>query len=154
MQEPHAHLHVIGEGPLRRDLESRVKRLGIRGHVTFHGAISHERLPAYYRSADLCVLSSRYESQGMVTLEAAACARATVGTAVGVLPDLTPTTRAVPVEDAGALAEALLMTLQDPLTVAVLGQASLATVAAHYSLERMLEKLCGVYAELSATRRP
>lgn len=154
IQEPNAHLHIIGEGPLRRNLEGQVKRLGVTNHVTFHGAIPHERLPDYYRSADLCVLTSRYESQGMVTLEAAACARTTVGTAVGVLPDLTPATLAVPVEDASALSEALLTTLQDLPTVAALGRASLAAVAAHYSLEQMLEKLCCVYAELSATRQP
>ena len=154
IQEPHVHLHVIGEGPLRRNLEGQVKRLGVTNHVTFHGAIPHERLPAYYRSADLCVLTSRYESQGMVTLEAAACARTTVGTAVGVLPDLTPATRTVPVEDASALSETLLTTLQDLPTVAALGRASLAAVAAHYSQKQMLEKLCSVYAELSATRHP
>ena len=154
IQEPQAHLHIIGEGPLRRNLEGQVKRLGVTNHVTFHGIIPHEQLPAYYRSADLCVLTSRYESQGMVTLEAAACARTTIGTAVGLLPDLTPATRTVPVEDASTLSETLLTILQDLPTVAALGRASRAIAATHYNLQQMLEKLCSLYADLSATRHP
>ncbi len=151
-QAPCVHLHVVGEGPLHGYLESLAESLGVAAYVTFHGAVSHERLPAYYRAADLCVLTSRYESQGMVTLEAAACARATVGTAVGLLPDLSPATRTVPVGDARALAEALLTTLQDPQAAVAMSQASLETVEAKYRLERMLEELYAVYAELSATR--
>ena len=42
--------------------------------VTWHGAVAHDRLPEYYRGATLCVQASRFESQGMVVLEAQSCA--------------------------------------------------------------------------------
>jgi glycosyltransferase involved in cell wall biosynthesis len=148
---PGVHLHVVGEGPLRLDLESLAESLGVATHVTFHGTVRHDCLPAYYRAADLCVLSSRYESQGMVILEAAACACPTVGTAVGLLPDLMPATQMVPVGDAYALAEVLLRTLADRQALIAMGQASLEAVKAGYTLDQTMDELSALYAELAGS---
>ena len=72
---PAAYLHLVGDGPLRNSLTRLASSLNLADRVIFHGEVSHERLPAYYRCADLCVLSSRHEGQEMVSLEAAACLR-------------------------------------------------------------------------------
>jgi len=112
-RERGAHLHVVGDGPLRRDLEGLAASLSIARHLTLHGPVPHDRLPCYYRAADLCILTSRHESQGMVTLEAAACGRLTVGTAVGLLPDLAAATGAAPAGDAAELADVILRSCRD-----------------------------------------
>ncbi len=155
---PDVRLHIVGDGPLRDDLRELARRLGIEAHVTFHGAVPHERLPAYYRAARLCVLSSRYESQGMVALEAAACARTTVATAVGLIPDLEPATRAVPVGEPEALAEALTSVLRDPDTPEAMGRACLQAVASGYTLAHTVAHLTELYEGLRGpavpTRRP
>ncbi len=145
---PDAHLHIVGEGPLRCELQHQAAALGIGEHVTFHGAVPHHHLPAWYQAADLCVLSSRFESQGMVVLEAAACARPTVGTAVGVLPDLMPATWTVPVGNAQALADVLCTVLQDVGTRAALGQACLEAVRARYTVEETARRFGELYATL------
>lgn len=150
---PGAHLHVAGEGSLLSSLRRMAQSLGIAGHVTFHGAVSHDCLPAYYRAADLCVLSSRYESQGMVTLEAAACGRTTVGTAVGLLPELVPQAQVVPVGNAQALAEAVLAVLKDRQRLAALNQAVLAAVEARYTLQHTVAQLNELYSEVAAGHR-
>jgi glycosyltransferase involved in cell wall biosynthesis len=152
------HLHIVGDGPLRADLEALAASLGIGQHVTFHGAVPHEQMPAYYRAADLCVMSSRHEGQGLVILEAAACGRVTVGTVVGLLPDLVPATDAVPVGDDKALAEAVVAALQDPAMLAAAGRAACEAVQADYTLEGTVAQFLGLYAELTepsrrATRR-
>ncbi len=131
---PAAHLHIVGEGPLRDELQRLAASLGVAGHVTLHGNVSHEALPACYRAADLFLLSSRYESQGMVVLEAAACGVPTVGTAVGILPELGPAARAVPIGDADALAGALLALLAQPEQLAAMGRAALALARQRYAL--------------------
>lgn len=87
---PNLHLHIIGDGRLRDTLARTALSLGIEQAVTFHGNVSRERLPAYFRAADVCVLTSFHESQSLVALEAAACGRATIGTRVGLLPELLP----------------------------------------------------------------
>lgn len=83
-----AHLHLVGGGVLQSQLEAYANEWGL--NVTFHGEILHDQLPDYYRAADLCVLTSHFESQSMVVLEAGACECLTVGTAVGILPELLP----------------------------------------------------------------
>lgn len=145
---PGVHLHIVGEGPLRGELERRARALDVAHRVTFHGAVRHDHLPAWYQAADLCVLSSRFESQGMVVLEAAACARPTVGTAVGLLPDLMPPACTVPVGDDRALAAALCTTLQNPQGLAAMGQASLEAVLEGYTLQQTVEQLQTLYAVL------
>lgn len=62
--------------------------LGISEQVEFAGRVPHERLPDYYRSADVVVLPSRYESFGLVTLEALACGTPVVATRTGVAPEI------------------------------------------------------------------
>lgn len=157
--QPQAHLHLVGEGPLRRELERRAAEPDLAGHVTFHGRVPHERMPAYYRGADLYVQSSRHESQGMAVLEAAACALPVVGTAVGLLPEL-PGARAVPPGDAGALAAAIV----DGLGRDATGRETLAAAAAgirqRYGMRGTLERLETVYRAVAtgagpaATSRP
>lgn len=143
---PVAHLHIVGEGPLRATHAATARQLGLADRLSFHGPVPHHHLPAYFRAADLCVLASRHESQELVTLEAAACQRSTVGTAVGILPDLAPATRAVSPQDPTALALALREMLDD---APAKGRASYATVQAGYTLGHTVSALNSLYAELS-----
>lgn len=110
---PTAHLHLLGDGRLRADLTALSESLGLKNTVTFHGGIAHEQLPAYFRAADLCVLTSWHESQSMVALEAAFCGRATVGTRVGILPELVGDDLLVASDDADELAAILIRLAQD-----------------------------------------
>jgi glycosyltransferase involved in cell wall biosynthesis len=85
---PGVVLHVVGEGPLRPEVETEIRRRGLGSHVELHGTVPHPRMPALYAGCDLVVLASWFESQGMVIEEAAAMGRVPVGTSVGVLPEL------------------------------------------------------------------
>jgi glycosyltransferase involved in cell wall biosynthesis len=109
---PTATLDIVGDGPMRADLERLASELTAPGAVRFRGAVDHAMLPPVYRSATAFVLSSRHEAQGMVVLEAAACAIPVVGTRVGVVPELTSAVAAV--ADDRSLAAALAAVLDDP----------------------------------------
>ena len=63
-------LRIVGEGPLRRTLESLVRDKGLQGRVQLPGAVDH--IGAEYAAAQLFVMSSRYESFGLATAEALA----------------------------------------------------------------------------------
>ncbi len=142
---PDVHLHVVGRGPLRGELERLAGELGLDGRVTFHGEVRHDRLAAYYAAADLCLLTSRFESQGMVVLEAAACGRCTVGTAVGVLPEIAPDGCAVRVGDLARIARMVVGLLRDPATLARQGEACRATVERRFSLDETLTRFTELY---------
>jgi glycosyltransferase involved in cell wall biosynthesis len=143
-----AHLHIVGDGPYRSELEELAWRLQVGEQVTFHGAVTHDMLPDYFRAAELCVMSSRHESLGMSVLEAGACGKSTIGTAVGVLPELQPATRAVPVGDESALAHAIIETLQTPGRTSEMGRRCLAMVARSYTLDTSAAAHTRIYEEL------
>lgn len=149
---PGMHLHIVGEGPCRTALEGVARELSLAGRVTFHGAVAHDQLVDYYRAAELCLMSSRFESQGMSVLEAAACSRTTIGTAVGVLPQLQPATRAVPIADAPALARAIVETVNAPGLAAEMGRRCLDLIKRQYALSDTAAAQSDFYADLIASR--
>lgn len=64
-------------------LARRAEELGLSDHVLFHGAQPRERLPLYYNAVDVCAVPSRYESFGLVAVEAMACGTPIVASQVG-----------------------------------------------------------------------
>jgi glycosyltransferase involved in cell wall biosynthesis len=143
---PDSALNVVGSGPLEGELRSLSKALGIERRIVFHGAVAHDQLPSYYRSADLAVMSSLHEGQEWVTQEAAACGRTTVGTRVGVVADLVPATIAVPSGNPEALASGILDALSDRTRLRARGLLARSEVVARYSLSGTLKALTSLYA--------
>ncbi len=139
---PTARLHLVGEGDGRAAVERLARDLGVAAGVTFHGHVPHERLADVYRQADLCVLSSRFESQGVAPLEAVACGCPVAGTAVGTLPELTAHVSAP--GDAEALAAALARALDAPTP---------ASLPERFRLASSVTALREVYTEVRAASR-
>ncbi len=75
-EHPSSHLFIIGEGPLREDLEEAVTKLQLKDHVTLTGNI--ENPFAVMKRCDCFVLPSFYEGQPMVLMEARACGLAII----------------------------------------------------------------------------
>ena len=65
---PDWELRIIGDGPLRGELENLVHELGLLKRVSMPGVTSE--IGEEYRGADAFVISSRYEAFGLVTAEA------------------------------------------------------------------------------------
>jgi glycosyltransferase involved in cell wall biosynthesis len=80
MRQIHAHLLIVGQGPLEHSLKQSAAELGVANKVTFLGGL--EDLVPYYRAADVFVLPSiaRSEAFGIVQLEAMACGTPVVNT--------------------------------------------------------------------------
>lgn len=69
-EHPDAELYICGEGPLRKELETRIEVLGISNSVTFLGQVPYDEMPAIYRSADVLILPSRAEGVPRTVMEA------------------------------------------------------------------------------------
>ncbi len=61
---------MIGDGADRSRLEELSCSLGIQDRVLFPGFLQPEKLPSWYRVADLFVLPSSHEPWGTVVIEA------------------------------------------------------------------------------------
>lgn len=108
--------HSLPEAGLRR----LCQRLGIAAACSFRGPLSGEELRVAYRSADLVVVPSYYESFGYVCLEALACGVPVVASRTGVAAELIEPGRdgyLVAPGDAGELARACARALRGGLCV-------------------------------------
>jgi glycosyltransferase involved in cell wall biosynthesis len=65
-------LDVVGDGPLRAQLEQQAERL-VPGAVHFHGAVAHDRLPTLLRECDLYVSTPITEGLSASLIEAMGC---------------------------------------------------------------------------------
>lgn len=123
-------LRLIGEGPLRQELESLSATLGLSDRVSFLGPKNREGVLHELARCDLLVMPSRHpsESFGLAVLEAMACAKPVVASAIGGLPELVgdrETGLLVRPEDPSALARALDLLASDPAMRSSLGAAGL-----------------------------
>ena len=79
-------LHIVGDGPLRQELEGRVEGLGLERAVTFHGFLP-DPLPLMAQM-DLILFASEHEGLPMTALEALALGMPIVSPPIGSLEKL------------------------------------------------------------------
>ncbi|MFF3907952.1 glycosyltransferase [Streptomyces sp. NPDC001848] len=145
---PETELVVVG-GPSadRVDDDPEVRRLrriaeehGVADRVIFMGGVAPRDVPPLVRAADVVVCPADYEPFGIVPLEAMACGRPVVASAVGGQLDTVadPTTgRLVPPRDPEALARAVGELLADPELREACGAAGRRRVLRRYGWGRV-----------------
>lgn len=72
-------LMIVGAGPAKEHYERMTEELGLRDFVTFTGFLPDDQLPEYYAACDVLTLASKFETQGLVALEAMAIGKPVVG---------------------------------------------------------------------------
>lgn len=78
---------IVGNGPLRGHLEAYLERKELSSNFVFLGDVKESVLPAVYNCADVFVLPSIQEGQGIALLEAQATAKPVVAFNVGGVPE-------------------------------------------------------------------
>jgi glycosyltransferase involved in cell wall biosynthesis len=105
---PEAHFLIIGDGPLRSDLERRARDLGIAHAVRFSGFRAD--VLDVVNALDVFVMPSIHEGLPMALLEASALGKPIVASAVGGIPEVLHDFQGwlVPPRDVAALTRACL----------------------------------------------
>jgi peptidoglycan/xylan/chitin deacetylase (PgdA/CDA1 family)/glycosyltransferase involved in cell wall biosynthesis len=103
------HLYLVGDGQVRGALEAQASGSGLGSAVTFVGEQTHERVPDWYRAADLTVLPSWSEGLPNTLRESLACGTPFVASRVGGIHEIAdgPRNRLVPPGEPAALADAI-----------------------------------------------
>jgi glycosyltransferase involved in cell wall biosynthesis len=91
-------LDVVGDGPLRAELEKLAADVGVTDLIVFHGVKDKAAVAAALRQADVFVLPSLWENLPCALLEAMSAGLPVVATSVGGVPEVVDSWQAILVE--------------------------------------------------------
>lgn len=146
---------ALGADPEVNRLRSLARAHAVAARVRFVGGVDRSEVPRLIRSADVVVAVPWYEPFGIVPLEAMACGRPVVGSAVGGLLDTVvpgETGELVPPRRPDLLAAALRNLLADPARRRAYGRAGFARATRVYRWERVAAATEAVYASVVSRR--
>ncbi|HEY9732637.1 MAG TPA: glycosyltransferase [Drouetiella sp.] len=154
ISKTNARLALVGEGPLRAELEAKAIELGVADRVRFLGRVSDERLAQMYQSSSIFVLPSIYTTEcfGLVQVEAMLNGKPVINTS---LPTGVPwvslhneTGLTVPPGDVDALADAISTLLNDAQLREKLGAQAAIRARDMFTLDHHVEAVSALYSEL------
>jgi glycosyltransferase involved in cell wall biosynthesis len=140
---------VVGDGPLRADVEREAAALGVAACCRVIGERSD--VPALLAAMDVVVLTSTSEGFPFVVLEAMASERPVVATAVNGVPEIVEpgvTGRLAPRGDVDTLARAALDVLAVPDAARRMGRAGRERVVERFTARRMVAETQALYLRL------
>lgn len=145
---------IVGDGPLRNQLYDSLKTANLSGNFKFLGNLKDNVLPAIYNCADVFVLPSIQEGQGIVLLEAQASGKPAVVFDIGGVNEALQnkeTCLLVNQGDVDALADALLKLLTDKALREKMGSNGRKFVSENYTWDICAQKMLKVYLEALKT---
>ncbi len=148
LAERDALLLICGDGDLRPGLEELVRERGLTQRVRFLGVVSN--LPELLAAADAFILSSDWEGNPLVVMEAMAAGKPIVTTTVGCVPELvSPETGwLVAPGDRAGFADALVQLLHDPDRRRAQGEAAARVARERFDVSAMAAAYRGLYRTL------
>jgi rhamnosyl/mannosyltransferase len=147
-------LLLIGQGPLGNKLREIVAEIHLENKVVFLGKLDDQEIIPYYHSCDIFVLPSVANSEafGIVQLEAMACGKPVVNTAIPTgVPQVSingKTGITVPPKDTDSLAMAINTLLDNENLRERYGREALIRVQNCFTMEKMIEKVYRTYKTL------
>jgi glycosyltransferase involved in cell wall biosynthesis len=149
---------IIGDGPLRADLEARVVRHHLQERIHFAGEQSQNYVLQALRKSDIFVLASALDERGAsdifptVIAEAMASEMPVVSTTVAGIPELVANGKTgllVPPRDAPALADAMERVARDENLRNDFGRAGRLRIEHEFTIEKTIEPLLARFAAKS-----
>lgn len=142
------HLDIVGDNTLvgTNDLTYRAvfdadrEANSVRDRVHFHGEVSEPRLRGFYQACDIFVAPSRFESFGLILLEAMMFGKPVIGCRAGGMTEIVEhgvSGLLAEPGDVGSLTSCLLQLLADPQLRARVGDAGRRRYLARFTAEAM-----------------
>jgi glycosyltransferase involved in cell wall biosynthesis len=146
-------LILVGEGPLRADLQQQIDRLGLQDCACLFGSVNDPQ--SLLSAFDLVVQGSRSEGLPNALLEAAAAARPIVATAAGGSSEIIidgETGLLVPINDLDAIAAAIRRMVTDAGLRERLGLAARRRTETTFQMSRFVAEYAALYEELALAK--
>lgn len=149
---PDLSLDIVGDDQLadadgstyRKRCEKLYKSADWLSRVRFHGHVDEEELTRFYRDCSIFMAPSKYESFGLIYLEAMRFAKPCIGCKVGGIPEVVKDrSTGILIEPGSAdqLSDAVLQLSADPKLRRKMGQAGLALFKERFTADRFAEAI-------------
>lgn len=154
---PHIEYHIVGDGPLREDLQRLIQELNLDGTVSLLGWKQRQEVIEILDHSDILlapsVIGKDGEQEGIpnVLKEAMAMGLPVIGTLHSGIPELIEDGVSgflVPERDADALAEKLSYLIDRPEIWPEMGRAGRAQVEENYDIHKLNDRLVEIYQQL------
>jgi len=157
---PRARLDIVGDdslaraegGTYRAAFEARADIADVAARIVFHGRVGEAALREHYRGCDALVAPSRYESFGLVFVEAMMFAKPVIAGRAGGAREVIAegvTGLLVPPGDAPALGDAMTRLASDPGAACAMGEAGRRRYEAPFTSERAASALLVAQRDLA-----
>ena len=149
VKHPYIELWLVGDGPLRTEVERLVLEKKLQNHVRFMGL--RRDIPELLAQADVFLLPSDWEGLPLVVLEAMAAGRPIVATRVGGVPELVEEGKTgflVPPQAPDALAGAILRLAKDPELRRRMGEAARKRALERFDIRQTAQAYGELYLKL------
>ena len=146
-----AELELVGYGPAEDGLKRLSARLGLSDRVIFAGAVGQDAIAAHYEAASVFCLPSFWEGIPVVLMEALACRRPVIATAVAGVRELVRDGENGLLVSPGRedeLADALERLLEDPTLRRRMGEAGRDVVAGCYDIDTSAASLSRLFMDV------
>jgi len=153
-------LRVVGDGPLRADLENLARRLDLQGRVTFSGTVNFDEIPKTLKSLDVLVapypqMDGFYFSP-LKIFEYMAAGKPIVASRIGQVAEILEdgkTALLVPPEKPEALASALMRLRNDEKLGDRLGRQARETVQKKHTWKARLKTVDLIFQSLTGRKK-
>lgn len=86
-RDAHARLLIVGKGPAMEEYKALAVKMGLDSKAIFTGFVEDRDLASFYAACDVFAIASKFETQGIVALEAMACGKPVAGINRKALPE-------------------------------------------------------------------
>jgi colanic acid/amylovoran biosynthesis glycosyltransferase len=156
-------LHVLGDGPLRGECQSRIAASKLGGRIVLEGDCPKSRVRSFLEDSHILVCPSVIGSDGAqegmpnAVKEAMACGLPVVATDTGGIPELIQdgvTGLIVPEKNAAAIAAAIERLIRRPESWAPLCENARRVIEDEFDSRRLNDRLVGLYQDLVGNTVP
>jgi len=151
---PKTKFLIIGDGPLRAELERKVQEMKLNNNILFLGKIQSIEIPELLKEVDIGVSSSLTEQFPYSIIELMAASKPVVATNVGCIYKMIiddETGYLIPSKDYISLANAIIKLLNNPKSWDYMGVNAQKLIEKNFTLEIMVNNLEKVYKKLIIT---
>ncbi|MFH1447718.1 MAG: glycosyltransferase [Candidatus Micrarchaeota archaeon] len=141
---PNTKFVVAGMGPALKYYKKLVKDMSVENLFIFKGYLKRDQLAKYYAASDIFAFPSKFETQGLVALEAMACGKPVAGADYLAIKDLIKdgyNGYLFDPDDPEDCAEKIIRTIRERKKMKMTARKT----AERYSVELCVKRLIGVY---------